>query len=259
MQVILASAKIMREKSPVHGVMPSEPCFIAQAAQLASDMSRLSVKELSELLNCSLAIAEQNKGRYAVFGTDEAEIMPAVFAYNGQAYKHLKADTLSIEDLEWANIHLWISTCLYGLLRPLDGINTYRMEGGYSLPSTQGKKVSEYWRPYLTDTLIASVQDDDGVLIYLDTEEFRNLFDWKKVCDKVTVIEPEFHTLSGKTLKTPSVWAKTCRGAMTRFIIQNRITKIEELETFSYCGFEYDKSLSRDGHPAFIRKETTKQ
>jgi len=219
MQVILASAKIMREASPRTGIIPSVPRFQAIAESFAKDLSRMTGNELSELFSCSPAIGEQNRQRYSVFGSDEAEVMPAVMAYNGQAYKHLKADTLTISDLEWANGHLWISSCLFGLLRPFDGINPYRMEGGFPLPSTDGKKVNEFWRPLLTDVLIDSVKADDGVLVYLDTEEFRSLFDWKRVVSQITVIEPEFHVLKGGKLTTPSVWAKTCRGAMARYII----------------------------------------
>lgn len=232
----------MNESSKPRGLVASEPRFAQTAAMLADDMRRLSAERLSELFACSVQIAETNRRRYEIFGTDEAEIMPAALAYFGQAYKHLKTDTLSNEDLLWANDHLWISSCLYGLLRPLDGINTYRMEGGFPLPCTGGMKVSEFWRPLLTDALIESVNADDGILIYLDTEEFRQLFDWKRVVKEVRgIIEPSFHVLKNGKNTTPSVWAKTCRGAMTRFIIENRASEVTKLREFSYEGFKYQK------------------
>lgn len=243
MQILLASAKIMRERCKSTGLVPRVPRFQATADVLAAEMRRLSAGTLSELFSCSLQIAKQNRRRYEVFGTDEAEIMPAILAYYGQAYKHLKADLFETADLEWADSHLWISSCLYGLLRPLDGISTYRMEGGFSLPCTGGRKVSEFWRDKLTDALIESVNADDGVLVYLDTEEFRSLFDWKRVVAGVPVIiEPEFHVLKNGKLTTPSVWAKTCRGAMARYIIANRIADPERLKCFSYEGFAYAES-----------------
>jgi len=258
MQIILASAKIMRERCPNTGIRITEPLFQQQALQLALDLSHKTANDLSELFSCSPAIGEQNRQRFAIFGTDEAELMPAVLAYYGQAYKHLKADTLSPLDLDWANDHLWISSCLYGLLRPYDGINTYRMEGGFSLPSTNGQKVNDFWKERLTDTLINATKADDGILIYLDTEEFRSLFNWKKVIEEITVIEPEFHVLKQEAkhptkLTTPSVWAKTCRGAMTRFIIENRITSPDDLKAFSYEGFTYSDEYSAPGHPNFIK------
>lgn len=240
MQILLASAKIMKERCRSTGLVPGVPRFLDTALALAEDLRHLSAETLSELFSCSLQIAGQNRLRYEIFGTDEAEIMPAVLAYYGQAYKHLKADTLDLEDLWWADGHLWISSCLYGLLRPLDGINTYRMEGGFSLPCTGGRKVSEFWRDKLTDVLIGSVIGDDGILVYLDTEEFRGLFDWKRAVKEVPVIiEPEFHVMKDGRMTTPSVWAKTCRGAMTRFIIENRISDPEKLKDFRYEGFEF--------------------
>jgi len=196
MQILLASAKIMKERCSSVGIAPHSPLFQNQALSFAEDLSHCTAVELSQMFSCSPAIGEQNRQRFEVFATDEAEVMPAVLAYWGQAYKHLRADLMETEDLLWADKHLWISSCLYGLLRPLDGINTYRMEGGFSLPSTGGKKVFEFWKPLLTDTLVESVKSDDGILIYLDTEEFRTLFDWKRVKAEVpTIIEPKFHFL----------------------------------------------------------------
>lgn len=254
MQILLASAKIMRERCVSRGLVPDIPRFWAQAEELAADMRCKSADEISLLLACSPEIAELNRRRYGLFGTDEAEVMPAVLTYFGQAYKHLKADTLSNEDLRWANDHLWISSCMYGLLRPLDGINTYRMEGGFSLPCTEGRKVNDFWKPLLTDALIDSVKHDDGVLVYLDTEEFRSLFDWKRVQEEVPVIiEPKFHVLKNNKLTTPSVWAKTCRGAVTRFIIENRLSSPDELAEFSYEGFSLDSEAAYNY--TFIRKD----
>ena len=242
MQILLASAKIMNEQCPSRGIAPSEPRFMPQAAMLAKDMRQKTAEELSEIFSCSYKIGEQNRQRFEIFGSDEAEIMPAIMAYFGQAYKHLKAGNLSDSDLLWANSHLWISSCLYGLLRPLDGISTYRMEGGFPLPCTEGKTVNEFWRTYLTDALTESVLKDDGILIYLDTEEFRRLFDWKKIEKEIPVIiEPRFHVLKNGKLTTPAVWAKTCRGAMARYIIENQITSAKALEDFSYEGFSFHK------------------
>jgi len=257
MQILLASAKTMRERCKSTGLVPSEPMFNNIALALAEELSHRTSEELSELFSCSPSIGEQNRRRFSIFGSDEAEIMPAVLAYNGQAYKHLRADLMNGDDLLWANDHLWISSCLYGLLRPLDGINTYRMEGGFPLACTNGKKVSEYWRAYLTDAIIESVKADDGVLVYLDTEEYRSLFDWKRVMAEVPrIIEPEFHVLKGGKLTTPSVWAKTCRGAMTRYIIHDRISSPEDLKAFTYEGFELE-SCPDGGAMVFVRQERT--
>lgn len=247
MQILLASAKIMRV-----GHMPAElplsvPRFQQVARSIAEELSMKSGESLSELFSCSPEIGELNRSRYEIFGTDEAEIIPALFAYFGQAYKHLKADQFTLDDILWANKHLWISTCMYGLLRPLDGINHYRMESGFPLRVTDGLKVEDFWKPLLTDILIESVKSDDGILIYLDTEEFRRLFDWIRVEAEVPVIiEPKFQVCKNGKLTTPSVWAKTCRGAVARYIIQNRIDDIENLRFFEYEGFRHIPSAGND-------------
>ena len=242
MQVILASAKIMKERVPSRGITPTEPLFQRQATMLAAELAHMSGNRLSELFNCSAAIGRENRERFALFGTDMAEIMPAILTYYGQAYKHLKAESLTNEDLEWANSHLWISSCLYGLLRPLNGIQTYRMEGGFPMQATGGLKVNEFWRPLLTNLLIESVKADDGILIYLDTEEFRSLFNWKRVVEEVQVIEPKFQVLKNGRLTTQAVWAKSCRGAMARYIIEERITNPLQLANFNHCGFSLSDS-----------------
>ena len=243
MQILLASAKIMRERCRSRGLVPTEPRFLSSAMILLQDMARKNADELSELFTCSPEIAQLNRERYQTMLGGDAEIMPAVLTYYGQAYKHLKADSLSNEDLLWAQEHLWIASCLWGLLRPLDGISPYRMEGGFALPCTGGRKVNEYWREKLTDTLIESALNDDGVLVYLDTEEFRSLFDWKRVVREVKlIIEPEFHVIKNDKMTTPSVWAKTCRGAMTRYIIENRIGNPESLKDFKYEGFALNEN-----------------
>lgn len=246
MQILLASAKTMRESTPMGGVQASSPLFQEEALMIAGDMAKKGTKELAELFKCSESIAATNRSRFEVFGSDEAEVIPAVLAYNGQAYKYLKAWELDTAALDWAQEHLWISSCLYGMLRPLDGINPYRMDGAFSLPCTGGGKVFSFWRDRLTELLIRSTKEDDGVLIYLDTDEFRSLFDWKKVCDEIKVIEPRFRIRKSGKLTSPSVWTKSCRGAMARFIIDGRISSPEALCDFSFEGFRHSSHLSED-------------
>ncbi len=188
------------------------------------------------------------------FFDEDAPKLPAILAYYGQAYKHLKAETMSDDGLLFANNHLWITSFLYGLLRPLDGIRPYRMEGKVTLPSVDGKSLFDFWRPYLTDVLIESVKADDGILVHLATEEFQHLFDWKRVSREIHVVQPLFYVRKGQDLKVQAVWAKTCRGAMTRYIIDHRLTMPEQLLGFSYEGFEYDPHIGEADFPHFIKK-----
>ena len=253
MQIILASAKIMRDFPGISGFISTQPRFGDEAAAFAGELAGWTVEELADAFGCSTSIAKLNQERYRVFGSQEAELSPAIFAYHGQAYKHLKAETLTAPDLEWACSHLWISSCMYGLLRPSDLINQYRMDGSLSLRSSGGIRVSEFWKSRLTDVLIDSVISDDGILVYLDTEEYRALFDWKRVLDTIRVIEPSFHVVKNGKLTTPAVWAKTCRGAMARFIIDKRLTDCIGLYDFGENGFCFDPGLSSSMRPVFVR------
>ena len=254
MQIILASAKIMNDKlKSVPDVSLSTPRFQNEAESFARDMAQYSAETIADMLGCSQQIAAQNKFRFMQF-FDEKPKLPAILAYHGQAYKHLRAETLNANELNYSQEKLWITSFLYGLLRPLDGILPYRMEGHVELPSGLGQNMFGFWKIRLTDILIDAVKADDGILIHLATEEFQHLFDWQRVHKEVRIIQPLFYVRKGNDLKMQAVWAKTCRGAMTRFIIENRITNPEDLYTFSYEGFEYVPTLDEPDYPQFIKQ-----
>ncbi|MCR5819594.1 MAG: YaaA family protein [Bacteroidaceae bacterium] len=254
MQIILASAKIMNDKlRSLPDVSLSEPLFQREAESFARDMAQYSSESIADILACSQQIADQNKQRFLRF-FEPSTTLPAILAYHGQAYKHLKADTLTVAELNEAQQRLWITSFLYGLLRPLDGILPYRMEGKVELPSGGGQQMFGFWKSRLTDVLIDAVKGDDGILIHLATEEYQHLFDWQRVRSEVRVIQPLFYVRQGKELKMQAVWAKTCRGAMTRFIIGHRIHRPSDLAAFSYEGFGYDPTLGEPDYPHFVRQ-----
>ena len=253
MQILLASAKIMNDRlKSMPDINLSKPRFQNEAEAFARDMAQYSTDTIAEILGCSKQIAAQNKLRFMLFFEDKPKL-PAILAYHGQAYKHLKAETLTADDLNYSQGKLWITSFLYGLLRPLDGILPYRMEGHVELPSGEGQNMFGFWRSRLTDMLIDSVKADDGILVHLATEEYQHLFDWQRVRKEVRIIQPLFYVRKGNDLKIQAVWAKTCRGAMTRFIIENRITNPDDLSAFIYEGFEYEPSLGEPDYPHFIK------
>ena len=235
MQILLANAKLMFNE--VTRTPWSTPHFQQEAERLAAEMARMDPPELARQLDCSSAIAAENWLRFQQFPT--ATPRPALFAYNGQAYKHLKAEQLSEATLRYADQHLWITSFLYGLLRPLDGIHPYRLEGHIELPSSEGKRLFDFWKTRLTDLLINTVKADDGILIHLSTEEFEHLFDWKRVTTEIQVIQPIFYVRKGDSFKVQAVWAKSCRGAMARFLLTQQITNPAELSAFDYEGFHF--------------------
>ena len=251
MQILLANAKLMFNevtRSPW-----STPRFQQEAERLAAEMARMDPPELARQLDCSSAIAAENWLRFQQFPT--ATPRPALFAYNGQAYKHLRAETLTEEALRFGQDHLWITCFLYGLLRPMDGIVPYRMEHCVTLEATNDSPVNRFWKDKLTDTLINSVKADDDVLVHLSTEEYEHLFDWKRVCREVRVVHPLFYVRQQDGgLKMQAVWAKSCRGAMVRFLLQHCLTTPDELQAFSYEGFEYAPQLGEEDYPHFVRE-----
>ena len=229
------------------------PLFQALANELAVEMASMSIEDLARQLDCSRKLAAENWMRYQNFQCSAA--MPAILAYNGQAYKHLRANTLSDDALSFAQQHLWITCFLYGLLRPMDAIVPYRMEHCVTLAATNNRPIHRYWKDKLTDVLIDSVKADDGILVHLSTEEYEHLFDWKRVTEEVKVIHPLFyvHRPDG-TLRMQAVWAKSCRGAMVRYILENELNSPEQLKAFSYEGFAYSPHHGEELFPHFIRE-----
>lgn len=248
MQILLACAKMMNDTTEVKTPLVSEPKFLKEAEHFALLMSQRSVEELMDMFHCSRQLAIDNKVRYGRFFADN-EKFPAILAYFGQAYKCLQAQTFDDYDFLFAQQHLWITSFLYGLLRPLDMIHPYRMEGKVEL---DGMTMFNHWKPLLTDLLIESVKADDGILVHLATEEMQHLFDWKKVCKEVTLVQPQFLVVKNGKLKSVTVYAKSCRGAMTRFIIKNRLHSPEALQGFEYEGFVFKPEYGDTSHPHFI-------
>lgn len=251
MQILLANAKIMYDRAGKAAL--TTPRFQSVANELAAEMAQMDVEELGRQLDCSRKLAIENWKRYQNFCC--ADTIPAILAYNGQAYKHLKANTLADKALMFGQKHLWITCFLYGLLRPMDAIVPYRMEHTACLQVTNDKPIHQYWKDKLTDVLIESVKADDGILVHLSTEEYEHLFNWKRVIEEVKVIHPLFYVRQPDgTLKMQAVWAKSCRGAMVRYILENEITSPEQLKTFAYEGFSYSPKHGEELFPHFIRE-----
>ena len=235
MQILLACAKIMTGTAPERLPIATEPTFLAQANAHVQQLLQYSVEELQGMLNINHELAVENWRRFQQF-FDKKSLVPAVFAYDGMVFQKLAPETFCDDDLRYANDHLFIGSFLYGLLRPLDMIHRYRMEGNVELPDN-GMTMFDYWKPILTDWFIEKVKADDGILVNLASNEFKDLFDWKRVKKEVTVITPQFKVDKGVKLSTIVIYTKMCRGAMTRWIFQNRITDIKMLKQFAYEGY----------------------
>ena len=241
MQILIACAKIMTGSVPRVISFATEPTFQLQANESALQMISYSVEELMDMLHVNREIAVENWWRYQSFH-ENMVCQPAVFCYNGMVYQRLAPESFSDEELRYANDHLMISSFLYGLLRPLDVISKYRLEGNVMLPENGGKSMFDFWKPILTDWFIRKIKADDGILVNLASGEMRNLFDWRRVKKEVKVITPEFKTEKYGRLKTIVIYTKMCRGAMARYILKKKMTDIDLLKGFEYEGFKIDET-----------------
>ena len=220
----------------------TQPHFLKNAEDNAMRMASCTPAEISTMLGVNDSIALDVWSRYQHFFDSSVPSIPAVFAYDGMAFRKLSPETMTDVQLEYANSHLFISSFLYGLLRPLDAIRRYRLEGRAVLPGRDGVNMFAYWKPLLTDFFIERIKADDGILVNLASDEMKNLLDWKRVCREVKVVSPSFRVATNGRLRTVVIYAKMCRGAMARYILENRLTDPEQLKSFEFEGFRHDPS-----------------
>ncbi|MCF0212038.1 MAG: YaaA family protein [Bacteroidales bacterium] len=235
MQILLACAKIMTGTAPASLPLTTTPTFLPQAEDNIRQLLRYSPEELQGMLRCNPSIASENWHRYRQFHNADSAL-PAIFAYDGMVFQKLSPETFSPDDLLYANDHLLIGSFLYGLLRPLDRVHPYRLEGDVVLPDN-GVAMFDYWKPILTDWFISRIQADDGILVNLASNEFKDLFDWNRVEREVTVVTPQFKVDKGGKLSTVVIYTKMCRGSMARWILQHRLTHHSSLRHFTYEGY----------------------
>lgn len=250
MQILISCAKTMSMADA--GVVPavSRPLFADVADRIAAQLAALSAEELGRMLRINARLAAENRCRYLDF--HDAPQQAALAAYTGVVFKRIAPQTFSEADFVWAQEHLNITSFLYGLLRPLDAIRPYRLEGDAVLPVADERTLFEFWQERLTEVLLERIRRDDGVLVNLASGEMKRLFDWPRVVREVRVITPEFRIREGNRLKTVVVYAKMCRGEMTRWILRERIADPEALHTFDWEGFRFDPENSRGDRLHFV-------
>lgn len=251
MLTFISCAKTMASHCPLTVPEVTVPHFEEEAVQNALEMSQIPAVELERLLKVNYRIAAENKLRFHDFCSEDNRSMPAIGAYTGAVYKRILPKDFTDEDFRYAQEHLRITSFLYGLLRPLDGIKPYRLEGSVRLPGKGGVSMFDYWKPLLTDYFIKEIKCRGGVLVNLASSEMKELFDWKRVEEEVRVVTPDFQVWKGGKLKTVVIYAKMCRGEMVRYIIKNRVERPEDLRGFSWEGFAFDEKRSTDDRLLF--------
>lgn len=251
MLAFISCAKTMAARSTVKVPAMTIPHFQSEAIRNALDMGQFPATELERLLRVNSKLAAENYLRYQDFFSDVNRVMPAVCAYTGAVFKRILPKDFSADDFSFAQAHLRITSFLYGLLRPLDGIKPYRLEGDVRLPERGGQTMFNYWKPLLTDLFIADIKQQGGILVNLASGEMKELFDWKRVEEEVRVVTPDFQVWKDGQLKTIVIYAKMCRGEMVRFIIKNRIEDSDGLKAFTWEGFAFDESRSTENRLQF--------
>ena len=249
MLVVISPAKKL-DMTQNDAVEASNPPFYLKTEELVSVMKALSSDEISQLMGISANLANLNKDRFARFGTQDKK--PAMYAFAGDTYQGLDAKTFSDEDLIWAQDHLRILSGLYGLLRPRDKIEPYRLEMGSRLPTNSGKNLYDFWGIKLSSELNKlALKSDTQLLLNCASKEYFSAIDMKSL--KLNVVTPVFLENAARKPKIVSFYAKKARGAMARFVIQNKITKTKELMSFDTGGYAYQPDLSDEQTLYFVR------
>lgn len=232
----------------------TEPAFKDDAAHLAETARGLSAGDLQKLMKISADLARLNRDRFRDFSDDPAaeDTRPAALAFAGDTYQGLEAASLDPEEMDWAQDHLRILSGLYGLLRPRDAIQPYRLEMGSKLANARGKSLYAYWGDRISNALNAQAETlGTDVLVNCASQEYFGAVDPKAL--KLRVITPVFMEDKGGAPKIVSFYAKRARGAMARYIIQHRLTDPASLTDFDTGGYVYRPDLSDPDKPVFLR------
>lgn len=254
MLTVISPAKTLDYESPVTTKLHSMPRFMEHSAQLINTLETLSVQEVAELMKLSDKLASLNVARYASWRAqfDPNNARQALLAFKGDVYTGLAAETLSEEQLEYAQQHLRILSGLYGVLKPLDLMQPYRLEMGTKLNNAKGKDLYQFWGTLLTESLNEELSDDSTpVLVNLASNEYFKAIKPKLL--KARVITPVFKDWKNGQYKIISFYAKKARGLMSRYIIEEKINAPEALKAFNYEGYQFSETLSEGDTLVFTR------
>jgi len=252
MLVVISPAK--RLDWAERDVTATEPQFRDDANRLAKTARNLTLGDLQKLMDLSPDLARLNRDRFRDFAEDPAPEMtrPAALAFAGDTYLGLEAASLDAEEMAWAQDHLRILSGLYGILRPLDAIQPYRLEMGSRLKTRRGKSLYDYWRDAPAKALNAAAETlGTGTLINCASQEYFGAVAPKAL--KLRVITPVFMEEKANGPAIVSFFAKRARGAMARFIIQQRLSDPEAITGFDSGGYAYRPDLSETDRPIFTR------
>ena len=252
MKIVVSPAKSLNFESPLPIQNYTESLFLKEAETIQKTLKKKKPKQLMELMDISEKLAdlnwERNQNWSLPFSPENAR--PAVFAFDGDVYTGLDAYTIPTDKFPVLEDKLRILSGLYGVLKPLDLMQPYRLEMGTSLPIGTKKNLYEFWKKKVTSSLNSELQKDE-LFINLASNEYFSAVDTKTL--KVPVITPEFKDYKDGKLKMISFFAKKARGLMVRYIIDTNAETIEDLKQFNYDGYAFDANLSKGTTLVFTR------
>lgn len=252
MKIVISPAKSLNLDKKLPTSLVTEATFLKQAETIQKTLKKKKPKQLMEFMTISENLADLNWQRnqdwQLPFTTNNAR--PAIYTFDGEVYTGLDVYSLPVEKITVLQEKLRILSGLYGILKPLDLIQAYRLEMGTSIKIGAKKNLYEFWKKSVTDYLNTELRKDE-LFVNLASNEYFSAVDAKKL--KVPVITPEFKDYKDGKLKMISFFAKKARGLMVRYIIDTNAETIDELKGFNYEGYVFDSNLSEGNKLVFTR------
>ena len=254
MLIVVSPAKSLDFTSKARTRRFTEPQYLEESTELVGQLQKLSPEDFSELMHISSDLGELNHGRYANWHTpfDLKNAKQALYAFKGDVYIGMEAEKFSTADINFAQKNLRILSGLYGLLRPLDLMQAYRLEMGSRFENKKGKNLYEFWDRKLTENLNELFEHDEKpILVNLASKEYFSAIKPKEL--NAEIVSPVFKDFSNGKYKIVSFFAKKARGSMAAFIIKNRIKDPRKLKEFNVEGYRYSEEESTPAQPVFLR------
>ena len=254
MLIVISPAKTLDFDTPPATKIATQPVFLEQSAQLMNELQQLTPDKLSSLMKISSKLGELNHQRFMDWQVPftKSNAKQAALAFKGDVYTGLDAESFSATDFKFAQQHLRILSGLYGVLRPLDLIQPYRLEMGTKFANQGGKDLYQFWGTSPTEALNEQLRKlkTDVVLNLASNEYFRAV---NKKLLNARIVSPVFKDLKNGNYKIISFYAKKARGLMAAWIVQNAITDVKQLKKFKADGYRFAADLSSPEAPTFIR------
>lgn len=255
MLMVISPAKTLDYESPLATERYTQPDFLDDACELVDQLKELEPHQISNLMSISDKLGQLNAERFQNWHTPftPENARQAVLAFKGDVYTGLDAENFSEKDFEFAQNHLRMLSGLYGVLKPLDLMQPYRLEMGTRFENKRGKDLYEFWGSKITEEINRLLAADDGVLVNLASNEYFKSVKKKELDGRL--VTPQFKDWKNGQYKMISFYAKKARGLMCRYAIQNRITQANDLKGFNLEGYYFSEDQSDNNNWVFLRDE----